>query len=186
MTTVQLWVLWTYAAIIAIWPIRHAVLWFVFRKIDILTPDSPRFDHPHPPLITAIIPAKDEENTLGDCLASVCSQTYPHLEILVIDDRSTDRTGAIARERAAVDPGATSRSWTCPRGGRGKRTPFKEPPTLHGASGSGSSTPIPVTSPKPRHRHGVRPFPRGFPGEPPPEMRMQTWENVVQPFTVTS
>ncbi len=54
--------------------------------------------------MTAIIPAKDEEGTLADCLASVCAQDYPNLEILVVDDRSTDRTGAIAREFAAADP----------------------------------------------------------------------------------
>ena len=57
-----------------------------------------------PPLVTAIIPAKDEEGTLAECLASVCAQSYPNLEIIVVDDRSTDRTGAIAREFAAADP----------------------------------------------------------------------------------
>src|SRR5262249_12933295 len=52
----------------------------------------------------AIIPAKDEEAALGDCLASVQSQTYPNLEILVVDDRSTDGTAAIVRRAAASDP----------------------------------------------------------------------------------
>jgi chlorobactene glucosyltransferase len=104
MTSNELTVLWIYVAIIAMWPIRHLVLWLVFRKIDILSPASPRYEAPDPPLITAIIPAKDEEATLGDCLASVCAQTYPNLEILVVDDRSTDRTGTIAREYAGADP----------------------------------------------------------------------------------
>lgn len=104
MTTTQRTILWVYAAIIAIWPIRHLVLWYVYRRIDLLTPDSPRYQGAEPPLVTALIPAKDEESTLGDCLASVCAQTYPNLEIIVVDDRSTDRTADIAREFAARDP----------------------------------------------------------------------------------
>jgi len=104
MTETQRTILWVYAAIIAIWPIRHVVLWWVYRRLDILTPRSPRFAAPEPPLVSAIIPAKDEEKILADCLASVCRQTYPNLEILVVDDRSTDRTAAIAREFAEHDP----------------------------------------------------------------------------------
>ena len=52
---------------------------------------------PDCPLVSAIIPAKDEEVTLAGCLESVAGQAYPHLEIVVIDDRSIDRTGEIAR-----------------------------------------------------------------------------------------
>ncbi|AGA26668.1 glycosyltransferase [Singulisphaera acidiphila] len=104
MTPSQRTLLWVYAAIIAMWPIRHLAIWFIFRKLDILTPDSPRLTMDHPPLVTAIIPAKDEEGTLAECLASVCAQAYPNLEIIVVDDRSTDRTGQIAREFATADP----------------------------------------------------------------------------------
>ncbi|MBX6315269.1 MAG: glycosyltransferase [Isosphaeraceae bacterium] len=103
MTITQRWLLWIYAAIVAIWPIRHLVLSVLFRRLDVLTRRSPRYSRPDPPLISAIIPAKDEESTLADCLASVQAQTYPNLEILVVDDRSTDRTAAIARAAAAAD-----------------------------------------------------------------------------------
>src|SRR5262249_58524835 len=58
---------------------------------------------PAPPLVSAIIPAKDEEGALPDCLASVRTQTYPNLEILIVDDRSRDRTAEIARSAAAAD-----------------------------------------------------------------------------------
>ncbi len=44
MTPSQHTLLWVYAAIIAMWPIRHLVLWFVFRKLDILTSQSPRLN----------------------------------------------------------------------------------------------------------------------------------------------
>jgi glycosyltransferase involved in cell wall biosynthesis len=104
MTTTETTVLWLYAAVIAIWPVRHAVLWWVFRTLDLLTPRSPRYQGADPPAVTAVIPAKDEEASLAGCLASVCAQTYPNLEVLVVDDRSTDRTPEIARSFAASDP----------------------------------------------------------------------------------
>jgi glycosyltransferase involved in cell wall biosynthesis len=50
-----------------------------------------------------VIPARDEEANLATCLASICRQRYSRLEIIVIDDRSTDRTGQIARELAGRD-----------------------------------------------------------------------------------
>ncbi len=103
MTATQHTILWVYAAIISIWPVRHLVLWLVHRKLEILTPQSPRYQGAEPPLVSAIIPAKDEEKALPECLASVCAQSYPNLEILVINDRSTDRTTAIAEEFAARD-----------------------------------------------------------------------------------
>jgi chlorobactene glucosyltransferase len=104
MTPTQRTILWAYAAIVAVWPIRRLVLELIIRNLDILSDRSPRYGAPDPPLVTAIIPAKDEEEALADCLASVCAQSYPNLEILVVDDRSADGTGAIARRFAADDP----------------------------------------------------------------------------------
>jgi chlorobactene glucosyltransferase len=97
-------VLSLYGALIAIWPIRHLVISWIVRRLDFLTPESPRFCSPTFPLVSAIIPAKDEEATLARCLGSVCTQAYPHLEILVINDRSTDGTAAIAADFARADP----------------------------------------------------------------------------------
>jgi len=104
MTPTQRTVLWLYAAVVGIWPVRYAVVWWVFRTVDLLTPRSPRYLQADPPLVSAVVPAKDEEGSLPDCLASVCAQTYPNLEILVVDDRSTDGTAAVARRFAAADP----------------------------------------------------------------------------------
>jgi glycosyltransferase involved in cell wall biosynthesis len=103
MTQAQVILLWVYAAIIAAWPIRYLVLRHILGKSQSLSASSPAFTQPDPPLVSAIIPAKDEEAVLADCLAAVCAQAYPRLEILLIDDRSTDRTGEIAREFAARD-----------------------------------------------------------------------------------
>lgn len=104
MTGTHVALLVAYAVIIAVWPIRLIVLAIIMRRQDVLTPRSPRFDCPDPPLVTAILPAKDEEAYLAECLLSLRRQTYPNLEILVVDDRSTDRTGEIARDMAASDP----------------------------------------------------------------------------------
>lgn len=46
------------------------------------------------PLVSAIIPARNAERTIGNALASVLEQTMPDFELIVIDDASTDRTAA--------------------------------------------------------------------------------------------
>jgi len=103
MTTTQVVTLVVYAFIIAAWPIRLFVLNFILRRQSALVSDSPRYNRPNPPLVSAILPAKDEEAYLALCLQSICKLTYPNLEILVVDDRSTDRTAAIAQEIASTD-----------------------------------------------------------------------------------
>ena len=53
--------------------------------------------------VSVCVPARDEERVIGRLLASLCAQDYPDLEILVIDDHSTDRTASIVDQVAAVD-----------------------------------------------------------------------------------
>lgn len=55
------------------------------------------------PLISVIIPAYNAEKTIRDCLNAVCSQTYRELEIIVINDGSTDNTAAILDEFRLAD-----------------------------------------------------------------------------------
>ncbi len=55
------------------------------------------------PLISVIIPAYNAEKRLNRCLESVCGQSWKPLEILVINDGSTDRTGEIARSWSDKD-----------------------------------------------------------------------------------
>ncbi len=54
-------------------------------------------------LVSVIIPAYNHERFIGPAIESVLKQTYPHLELIIIDDGSKDATGAIARSYAA-DP----------------------------------------------------------------------------------
>ena len=55
-----------------------------------------------PPVISIIVPARNEEASLGACLASLVSQTGVIFEIIVVDDGSTDKTRAIAESFPGV------------------------------------------------------------------------------------
>ncbi|HMQ33221.1 MAG TPA: glycosyltransferase, partial [Chloroflexaceae bacterium] len=50
---------------------------------------------PGRPLVSLLIPARDEERGIGRCVAGALSQSYPATEVLVVDDGSTDRTAEI-------------------------------------------------------------------------------------------
>jgi chlorobactene glucosyltransferase len=55
------------------------------------------------PLISVLIPARNEENNIRTCIESLQKQDYPNFEILVMDDNSDDRTHEIVSEMAAKD-----------------------------------------------------------------------------------
>jgi glycosyltransferase involved in cell wall biosynthesis len=54
------------------------------------------------PLVSFCIPTRNRERTIAACLQSIRAQDYPCLEIIVIDNGSTDRTAEIARRYADV------------------------------------------------------------------------------------
>ena len=55
------------------------------------------------PLISVIVPIYNIAAYLPQCLNSICGQTYPNLEILLIDDGSTDTSLEICKQYAAKD-----------------------------------------------------------------------------------
>lgn len=55
------------------------------------------------PLVTVVVPARNEERNLAPCLETLLALDYPALEILVIDDESSDATPQIVAEFAARD-----------------------------------------------------------------------------------
>lgn len=56
------------------------------------------------PLISILIPARNEERNIAACVESLLKQDYPSFEILVLDDSSSDNTAAIIESMAAGDP----------------------------------------------------------------------------------
>jgi glycosyltransferase involved in cell wall biosynthesis len=67
------------------------------------------------PAVSVIIPARNEEACLGDCLQSLVVQTGVASEIIVVDDHSSDRTREIAQSFPRVrviDAGPLPAGWT--------------------------------------------------------------------------
>jgi len=55
------------------------------------------------PLISVLIPARNEEENIETCLKSLQKQDYPNFEILVLDDNSEDRTAELVEGMATKD-----------------------------------------------------------------------------------
>lgn len=55
------------------------------------------------PLLSVIIPVYNTENYLRECIESIRSQSYSNLEIILVDDGSTDSSGNICNEYASLD-----------------------------------------------------------------------------------
>lgn len=55
------------------------------------------------PLISVIVPVYNTEKYLPHCIESILAQSYRHLEIILVDDGSPDRCGAICDEYARRD-----------------------------------------------------------------------------------
>lgn len=47
------------------------------------------------PSLTVVVPARDEEHSIESALRSLATQDYPGLNIVVVDDRSTDQTASL-------------------------------------------------------------------------------------------
>lgn len=108
----------------------YAVIVLVFQGIPIYL----AYQMPHPwgprskvappaaPLVSVIVPARNEQEELGACLDGLLAQTYPSMEILVVDGASTDGTRDIARARGPrvqlideppLPEGWIGKSWAC-------------------------------------------------------------------------
>lgn len=88
--------LWFYLAVVilACWLAIGVELALGNRSIRFLQDVSelPRCPQPR---VSVIIPARNEERNLREALASILRQDYGEFEVIAVNDRSTDRTGAI-------------------------------------------------------------------------------------------
>jgi cellulose synthase/poly-beta-1,6-N-acetylglucosamine synthase-like glycosyltransferase len=82
---------------IAVMSLRN--LWAVRLFEAVRAPIPPQW-----PRLSVIVPACNEGATLEAASVSLRAQDYPDLEILLVDDRSTDDTGALVDRIAATDP----------------------------------------------------------------------------------
>ena len=85
------------------------------------------------PLVSVIVPARNEARGVGATIASLRRLEYANVEVIVVDDQSSDRTLAAVREAAGHDPrvriiagaplpgGWVGKSWACWQGVRAAR-----------------------------------------------------------------
>lgn len=79
----------------------------------------------HKPIVSVIIPARNEEHNLPNLLNSLSGQLSSEDEVIVVDDHSEDRTKAVAEKSAAkvleslpTPEGWLGKTWACYQGAR--------------------------------------------------------------------
>jgi chlorobactene glucosyltransferase len=100
-TALAVW-FWVLVLIGLVWLRRHFALNRGRREPVLTEADGDGSATELPPL-SVLVAAKDEEANIGRCIAGLLAQDYPRLQVIVIDDRSTDRTGEIIEQYAARD-----------------------------------------------------------------------------------
>ncbi len=129
------------------WPWVLGPLIMIWRSRD-----SPSLDDesavvpPNPPLVSVIVPARNEARNIERCARSILRTTWPALELIIVDDRSEDDTGAIVHALAATDPrvhvidgtpmpaGWVGKPWACAQAAkiaRGSTLIFTDADTVH-------------------------------------------------------
>ena len=91
----------------------------LIRRVPVCPPGQPQLAA----RLTVVIPARNEEQNLPRLLASIADSSMLPMEVLVVDDGSTDDTAAIAQRFGArvltseqLPPGWTGKSWACHQG----------------------------------------------------------------------
>jgi chlorobactene glucosyltransferase len=101
------------------WALYALGLYQARKRMNLIR--HPRDPVPNPPPVTILIPAKDEEGRITDCINSALNQDYPNFNVIAIDDRSADRTGQTLDDLAAgnprlavvhIQPGELPAGWT--------------------------------------------------------------------------
>ena len=137
---------WTHSLVVSL-IIFQAVVFLVILSNTWIIHRSRR--HPPPPsfpLVSILIPARNEERAIAGCVRSLLDQDYPAFEVLVLDDDSKDATRAILMEIAAAQPklrvlvgvpppqATMGKNWACSqlaRQAKGEFLFFTDADTLH-------------------------------------------------------
>ncbi len=88
-----------------VWIFRHVSLSRAKEQSESLDSGYGRKKEGRWPKISVLVAGKNEEKNIERCLRSLVGQNYPDLEVIAINDRSTDRTGQIMDGVAAESGG---------------------------------------------------------------------------------
>jgi glycosyl transferase family 2 len=104
--------------VLAFWLGAGWICWRGQKQIPCLAPQAPTGPHPS---LSVIIPCRNEAKALPRSVPSLAGQSYPNLEVILLDDRSTDGTGRILQTLAGTCSRLrTTRIRTLPDGWLGK------------------------------------------------------------------
>lgn len=87
--------------------LEFAAAGYIARTLTVTLRSGDRLEPVEPvdglPILSIIVPARNEERQIETCVRSLLEQRYPDFEVIVVDDCSTDRTAAIVNAVAAGD-----------------------------------------------------------------------------------
>jgi chlorobactene glucosyltransferase len=91
--------------IVAAWIVSIVLtLYGLSRQKPLLPTNQLRLTASEAPLVSVLVPARNEEHRiLEDCIRSILAQDYGSFEVIAVNDRSTDATGAILETLAKSD-----------------------------------------------------------------------------------
>ena len=75
----------------------------ILAFIEKLRPDRPEIHEPLPG-VTVLIPAHNEESVIVETVNAVLLSDYPHLQVIVVNDGSTDKTGELLNDNFSREP----------------------------------------------------------------------------------
>jgi chlorobactene glucosyltransferase len=124
-------------------PVVSLLRWRNSRSLDDVSPEP--VDRAGAPLVSIVIPARNEARNIERCVRSILGSAYSNVEAIVVDDHSTDGTGdiirAIARDTPLVvlsapdlPPGWFGKQWACATGAaraKGDIVVFTDADTWH-------------------------------------------------------